>query len=239
MTQYLELALDWNRGAGYTPHIGPRNDTDVAAALEVPCTDGVTTARGDYAAGAAAAEARGMIVIASHTLTENAAPADQAAALAALIGNPARPVMLLPSTNPYAGVLDDMMATADHMTHLGLHPKLVYFPAWYWAAVGGSDLFGPMVMRRLEIIAEPGGRLIGNPGDDSSWWDPAYGGFRKQTTTFLRYDDYDGNPYAAFRGTLPELRALLGLPAAAAGVDQGPPEPVGVAPVVDPPAAAA
>lgn len=192
----------------------------------IKCTQGNSYIDPDYAAWLAQAKAAGLLVTAYHYVTGDD-PAAQAVVMAAHIVDKTLPVML--DAELGSGNLDQVLAVADAMDHLGLRVRLLYLPRWYWAEIGSPDLSSALATRNLLLIqADYPSTAAGSPaglypGDDSALWD-SYG---EVSPSLLQFTDtaVEGGQHvdmSAFRGSAAQLAALL-------GIDVAPP-PAGTAP---------
>lgn len=239
MTEFLDLELDWNRGSSWTPPAAPA-DWSPFAAVELPLTEGVHLARG-YAARKtviADALAHGCFVFASHVISADNSPEEQAAAVAAALtgaGLPAStPLLILPPPIPRQDSLALILQTVWDLTGQGLNPRVVYVPEYYWRVIGCPDLYTMCRNNHMALISEPqsvtwtldeaGSLVPGYPGDDSPQW-AGYGGFRDDEVPFLRVP---AESFAAYRGTRDQLAALLAPVASAAPVAAVVPPPTSV-----------
>lgn len=149
-----------------------------------------------------------------HFLSTEPAAA-QAAHTAANVGDKTLPGMIdFEPAKTMRPTLAQAVAYWDAAHAEGLHVPLVYLPRWYWQELGSPS---------LEAFAERGVHLVSSsypggtgspaglyPGDGAQGW-AAYGGL---TPALYQYTDQasDGGQlldYNAFRGTLPQLLALL------------------------------
>jgi peptidoglycan hydrolase-like protein with peptidoglycan-binding domain len=221
VTEYVADIASWQSG------LDLRAVQAVCAAVEIKCTQGITYTDPDYPGWLAAAKSIALSAVAYHYI-DATDPAAQASYLKAHIGDVGLPVML--DLEKGGGTLDHALATADAMRAIGLYPRLLYLPRWYWAAAGSPDLAAPLVARGLGLInadypTTAGGTPSGlYPGDDSPLW-AGYGGL---VPTMLQYTDNAliggmGVDVNAYRGTAAELAALLGIPAAAPPPSDTPP----------------
>jgi hypothetical protein len=111
--------------------------------------------------------------------------------------------------------LGDITAYADIAASAGLNLRLVYLPHWYWQQIGSPDLT-PLAKRGLHLVSSsyPGGTgspAALYPGDSAVGW-TSYGGMVPAFYQFTNQAS-DGGwvlDYNAFRGTLDDLRTLLG-----------------------------
>lgn len=152
------------------------------------------------------AKDNGAIPLAYHFLHSDSSPAAQAANLASCPGIKGVPIMVdaesegssMPDVNTVAAFTDQCRA-------LGLTVKLVYLPKWYWENIGSPSL-QPLISRGLYLVssAYPGGS--GYPGDGGSGWN-SYGGM---TPLIWQYSDQPLDE-DAYRGTVAQLKAILGL----------------------------
>lgn len=206
MTQYVELVVEWNRGAGWERPKTNAIPGEIATS-EVPVTVGTEPAPYDLAPYPATT---GAPLIASH-ITTGEDPAAQAAAICGLISHKDTPIMLYPPMIPVAEGLEETMFVADAMIAKGLKPRILYMPEFYWRALGSPDLWTPLNSRGMAVMIEAYTfGAFGNAyyGDDDPRW-VGYGGMRSSEIAFLRPTDA---PYAAFRGTIDQLDALLTAP---------------------------
>lgn len=198
MTEFVELVLDWNRGAGWEAPTAWTLPGE-AFAVEVPVTVGTQPAPGPYPSW------DGLRPIASHVVT-NEDPAAQAAAVRSLVSHPETPILLLPPPIPTATAFADVLAVAEALENGGMKPRIVFIPEFYWRALGSPDLRGPLSARGLVLMTEP--QTYGDPsyqGDSDPRWS-GIGGYRNDELTFLRPP---GAPFAAYRGSGAQLGALL------------------------------
>lgn len=176
------------------------------------CTEGTYYVDQDYNTWRSQAQASGKLFIAYHFISgEN--PTAQARALAAHIGDTRIPVMLdWEPTSNYRPDLIQLIAVADAMHTAGLRVVLAYAPHWHWESIGSPSLTS-LRIRGISLVssAYPGGSDY--PGDDAPGWQP-YGGL-----TPLLYQYTASAPIAgravdmnAYRGSIDQLRAALGLP---------------------------
>lgn len=190
--------------------------------VEVKCTEGASYVNPDYAGWLAQAKADSLIMVAYHYVNGDA-PTAQAANLKAHIGDASVPVML--DTEAGSGNLPHVMEVADAMSAVGLRPKLLYLPNFYWAQIGSPDLHAPLSARGLLLVsAHYPSSATGSPkglypGDSSPLW-AAYGGVEP---TMLQFTDaaVEGGQKVdmnAYRGTAAQLASALGAP-----VDTPPP----------------
>jgi hypothetical protein len=205
MTEFVELVLDWNRGAGWE---APTEWTlpGEAFAVEVPVTVGTQPAPGAYPSW------DGLRPIASHVVTSED-PDAQAAAVKGLVSHRETPIMLLPAPIPTATALDELLSVSDALENAGLKPRIVFIPEFYWRALGAPDLRGPLSARGLLLMTQPEVYGISTYAGDA---DPGWcgiGGFRADEVTFLRPP---GAPFAAYRGSATFLGSLLDAPVPAA-----------------------
>lgn len=199
----------------FGPDLSSFQDGLDAGALDYPfviakCSEGTYYTDRDYHAWRLQAEAAGKAFIPYHFISGEG-PAAQARALAAHIGDPTLPVMLdFEPTGAYRPDLPQLLAVADAMKAVGLRVRLAYVPRWYWQQLGSPTLTS-LAARGIALVASayPGG--TGYPGDDAAGWQP-YGGM---ASALYQYTDHApvqgrGVDMNAFRGTLAELRTLLG-----------------------------
>ncbi len=182
--------------------------------VEVKCTQGAAYVNADYAGWLAQAKADSLIMVAYHYVTGDS-PTSQAANLKAHIGDASLPVML--DTEAGSGNLPHVMDVADAMSAVGLRPKLLYLPNFYWSQIGSPDLHGPLSSRGMLLVsAHYPSSAAGSPkglypGDSSPLWD-AYGGV---APTMLQFTDaaVEGGQKVdmnAYRGTAAQLATALG-----------------------------
>jgi hypothetical protein len=182
-------------------------------AVEIKCTQGVTYVDPDYASWLTQARVTGLIPIAYHYI-DGTDPASQAAWLKTNIQDPTLPVML--DVEAGSGNLEHVLSVVDAMAAIGLRPKLVYLPKWYWESIGSPDLAVPLNARAMGVInaaylsAASGSALELYPGDDAAGWAP-YGNV---TPVMYQFTDaavagsrkIDMN---AYKGTPEDLAAFL------------------------------
>lgn len=186
--------------------------------VEIKCTEGASYVNPDYAGWLAQAKAAGLITVAYHYVNGDE-PAAQAARLAAHIGDKSLPVML--DAEARSGNLPHVMDVSDAMESVGLRPRLLYLPQFYWKQIGSPDLRAPLASRGLLLVSahypstasgSPKGLY---PGDESPAWD-GYGG---AAVTMLQFTDaaVEGGQKVdmnAYRGTAGALADALGAPLA-------------------------
>jgi hypothetical protein len=184
-------------------------------------TEGSTYVDPPYTNWLAAAKAAGKIFVPYHFLTTDSTPAEQAANLAANIGDPTLPVMV--DVEPEADsvpTVADLVAFADACAALKLRVKLIYLPSWYWRDRLGSPDLTPLKARGIAVISShyprpvTGGTLAtyaADGGDTGPGWN-TYGGVVPLLWQFADDDPIDDQTVDvnAYRGTAAELAAFLG-----------------------------
>lgn len=184
------------------------------AGVFVKVTEGTSYVDPDYAGWRATA---GELLFGAYHYDTTADPAAQAANIAANIGDKSIPLMF--DVEKGSGDLAQTLAVARAAKSLGLNPRLVYLPKWYWEQIGSPDLGGVAALG-LGLISSsypttrdgsPGALY---PGDGGDGWRP-YGGATPVLYQFTDAADEGSQQIDmnAFRGTAPQLRALLGLAA--------------------------
>lgn len=185
--------------------------------VEIKCTEGAGYVNPDYAGWLVQAKSAALVTVAYHYVNGDA-PAAQAANLAANIGDKSLPVML--DIELGSGNLPHVLEVTDAMTSAGLHPKLLYFPEWYWQQVGAPALAAPLGSRGLLLVSAHYPSMVSGspatlyPGDASPLWN-GYGGI--ELVTLLQFTDaaLEGGQKVdmnAYRGTETALRTALGAP---------------------------
>lgn len=142
-------------------------------------------------------------------------PAAQAAHIAANIGDKSIPLMF--DVEKGSGDVAQTLAVAKFAKSLGLNPRLAYLPMWYWEQIGRPDLSG-FAKAGLGLIASSyptsrdGSPAHLYPGDNAAGWG-SYGGATPVLYQFTDAADEGGQKIDmnAYRGTLTQLQALLGL----------------------------
>ncbi|MDM1889084.1 lysA, partial [Mycobacteroides abscessus] len=109
------------------------------------------------------------------------------------------------------GGIDNFWAVKNAIEARGVRVALSYIPRWYWEKIGKPDLSGVPGLIQSSYVNGTAYASVLYPGDDSPRW-AAFGG---KTPDILQFTDkalvagksLDAN---AFRGTLAQLKALLG-----------------------------
>jgi phosphatidylserine/phosphatidylglycerophosphate/cardiolipin synthase-like enzyme len=190
----------------------------------VKATEGRTFRDADWPGFRDAARAAGLYLAAYHFLRSDSTAAQQAANLAAHLGDPAIPVMIDAETGQGNSKPDLAMITSfrAECESRGLRVSMLYLPPWYWEqigrpALGAVDL--ALVASRYGTDPVGFGSVV-YPGDTSSRWD-GYGG---KDVTILQFGskvtvagkNLDGN---AYRGAEADLAQWFLAPAGAAAAD--------------------
>lgn len=177
------------------------------------CTEGTYYVDKDYPAWRDQAHNAGKVFVAYHFISGEG-PAAQARHLATHIGDLGIPVMLdWEPTTGYSPDLPQLLAVADAMKRAGLLVRLAYVPRWHWATLGNPppSLTG-LGARGISLVssAYPGGAAY--PGDKAAGWTP-YGGMTPALYQFTNKAQVGGKSVDmnAFRGTIEQLQAVLGL----------------------------
>lgn len=181
----------------------------------VKATEGTWYVDPYYAGWREQAQAAGLIFAAYHyDTTED--PAAQAGHIAATLADPGKPLMF--DVEKGSGDLNQTIAVIKAAKNAGLNPRVAYLPKWYWEGIGSPDLrpLGDLVaITSSEYPSEnPGSPGALYPGDGADGWS-SYGGI---TPTFYQFTDaaIEGGQRIdmnAFRGTMDQLREVLGLTA--------------------------
>ena len=196
------------------PDVSNHNGAMALLAQTVAClakaTEG-TTYRDPYYAHYKAEAARvGALFGAYHFLREGDGAA-QARFAYSVIG-PGVPTMLdfepeydqsgQPISQP---TMADATAFRDTFRSLGGLIRLNYLPRWYWAGRLGSPSLAPLA--ELALVSSDYEAY----SDNGPGWAP-YGGVDPQIWQYTDRQPYSGQPvdFNAYRGTLDQLRALLG-----------------------------
>lgn len=184
------------------------------AGVELKCTQGAGYHNPDYPGWLAQARAGGLIPVAYHYV-DGAAPAAQAANLAARILDTVVPVMLDAEAGSVG--LPHVLDVADAMAQDGLLPKLLYLSRSFWQSIGSPGLSAPLAARDLMLInaayatSATGTPAQLYPGDTAGAWNP-YGGV---TPDLLQFTDRAAEggyqiDMNAYRGTAAALASRLG-----------------------------
>lgn len=192
------------------------------------CTEGTYYTDADYAGWLAQARSAGKVVIPYHFVKTESSAQAQAAMLAAHIDDMTLPVMLdVETEGASAPNLPFVLSVIDAMHGRGLNVRLVYLPRWYWQQVGSPDLT-PLSGRGVGVVSSayprsgplaPAQGYAADGGDAGPGW-AAYGGVTPVLWQFTDAGTEQQNvDFNAFRGTVDQLRALLG--GAAGGGDMG------------------
>lgn len=194
-----------------------RLGADVVGA-QIKCTQGRDYANPQYPAWLAQARAAHLIATAYHYV-DGAAPAAQAANLAAHIVDRSLPVMI--DSERGGGNLPHVLEVIDAISAAGLRPKIDYLPRSWWQQIGSPHL-APLTTRGILLAnaaypkAGPGTAESLYPGDGAPGWAP-YGPGEPAPVLYQFTDaaleDGQGVDMAAYRGTPAQLAALLGAPA--------------------------
>jgi len=177
-------------------------------------TEGTYYTDAEYPTFLAQARASRKRPIAYHFVTEED-PGAQAAHIAANIGDKSLSLMLDMEPQYQTGSRPTVATTAALIDRcradgIGLRPRLIYLPAWYWQELGSPSL-SPFITRGQELISSAylgGGDY---PGDNAAGW-KSYGGM---TPLLYQYTEtaYVGGTKVgdmnAFKGTIEDLSALL------------------------------
>jgi GH25 family lysozyme M1 (1,4-beta-N-acetylmuramidase) len=158
-----------------------------------------------YAHFKAEAARVGAVFGAYHFLHAGNASA-QAANCFAAVG---RDVPLMVDVEPTAGsnpMLSDLVAFRDAYRKLGGLVRLNYLPHWYWSGTMGSPSLAPV--SDLALVSSSYTAY----SDTGPGW-ASYGGLAPQVWQYTNVQPYSGQSvdFNAFRGTVAQFKALLGL----------------------------
>jgi len=117
-----------------------------------------------------------------------------------------------------APTISDLVTFRDEYRALGGLIRLNYLPHWYWSGKMGSPSLAPVA--DLALVASS----YGPYSDTAPGW-AAYGGLSPQILQYTDAQPYSGLSvdFNAFRGTVEEFKALLGLAAPPAPAPPPPP----------------
>lgn len=150
----------------------------------------------------------GLALAGYHYIREGDANA-QADNFVAQLGDKSIPAML--DFEDGSGGIDNFWAVKNAIEARGVRVALSYIPRWYWEKIGKPDLSRVPGLIQSSYVNGTAYASVLYPGDDSPRW-AAFGG---KTPDILQFTDkalvagksLDAN---AFRGTLAQLKALLG-----------------------------
>lgn len=190
--------------------------------VAVKATEGRTVRDADWPAFRDAARAAGLYLAAYHFLRSDSTAAQQAANLAAHLGDTTIPVMIDAETGTGGSAPDLAMITSfkTECESRGLRVTLLYLPPWYWEQIGRPSLAAvdlALVASRYGTDPVGFGSVV-YPGDTSDRWN-GYGG---RDVTILQFGSkvtvagqrVDGD---AYRGAEADLAQWFLAPAAAGG----------------------
>ncbi|MFC1418601.1 GH25 family lysozyme [Streptacidiphilus cavernicola] len=172
----------------------------------VKCSEGAHTHDSEWSTlSARVRAAENTLLIAYHFLHSDSTPAAQAANTAEVPGIKGLPLMVdVEVEGTSKPTIAQCAAYVDEARRLGLNPRLVYLPKWYWEELGSPSL-QPLIDRGLHLVSSAYPTQGHYPGDSGSGWQP-YGGM---TPLIWQYSsvplDCD-----AYKGTLAQLTAVLG-----------------------------
>lgn len=188
--------------SSYNPNYQP-----VAGELViVKASEGAHTHDSSWPVLSARVKAKGAFLLGYHFLHSDSSPQAQAANTASVPGVKGVPLMVDVEVEGLSRpTIGECAAYVDAARALGLDPRLVYLPRWYWQSIGSPSL-QPLIDRGLHLVSSAYPQQGHYTGDSGSGWAP-YGGM---TPLIWQYSSVplDGD---AFRGTLPQLKAALGL----------------------------
>lgn len=181
----------------------------------VKATQGTTYVDPYYAGWREQAQAAGLIFVAYHYVTTED-PAAQAGHIATTVADPNKPLMF--DVEQASGNVVHTLAVIKACKDAGLNPRVLYLPKWYWEQIGSPNLapLGEYVALTSSAYptSRPGTPAGLYPGDSAAGW-ASYGGV---TPTFYQFTDAatEGGQQVdmnAFKGSLEDLRTVLGLSA--------------------------
>ena len=177
----------------------------------VKASEGARTRDPSWPVLSARVRAKGALLLAYHFLHSDSTPAAQAANTAAVGGVKSVPLMVDVEIekDPNGNVVSrptvaQCAAYVDEARRLGLDPRLVYLPRWYWQELGAPSL-QPLIDRGLHLVSSAYPQQGHYPGDNGSGWQ-AYGGM---TPLIWQYSSVPIDA-DAFKGTLAQLESVLG-----------------------------
>lgn len=152
----------------------------------------------------------GNIVVGYHYVTTND-PAQQANTYLSNVGDRSVPCML--DFEYGGGSIANFFAVWDAFAAAGVNMRLSYIPRWYWQRIGSPDLSRVVGLVASSYVNGTGYASVLYPGSGWPGWNP-YGGATPVILQFTARAQVAGLvcDADAFRGSLPELRTVLGLP---------------------------
>jgi hypothetical protein len=155
-----------------------------------------------------AARANGLLVAGYHYLRGDCDIDAQAELFLAHLGDAATMI----DFEANSGDMDTFWAFVAAVNARGHRVHLSYIPRWYWQQVGSPDLSGVPGLIQSSYVSGTGPAAELYPGDAATAWH----GFGGQAVDVLQFTDaarvagyaVDAN---AFRGTVDQLRGMLGL----------------------------
>lgn len=182
-------------------------------------TEGASYVDPPYDAWRRQAAHLGKLFVWYHFLTADPA-AKQASNTLAHVGDAALPGMLdVEPSGSFSPTLAQALAYIDAARAVGLRVRLAYLPHWYWQELGSPDL-SVFTRRGVSLVSSEYPGKMGTPeqlytaagGDAGSGWAP-YGNVAPLLWQFTDQASDGGQllDENAFRGTVAELAALLGV----------------------------
>jgi hypothetical protein len=195
----------------YFPDVSNNNgaiDVSAAPALFAKATEGTGFVDGYYAGHRDKAHAMGIPFAGYHYLHHGDIQA-QAANAFSVVG-PGVPLMMdvevvegLPDPQ-----YDDLTAFVQAYRALGGTVTLLYLPEWFWSGHWGSPDLTPLAQGGLALISSN----YSGYSDTGAGWQP-YGGVTPSIWQYTSTANFGGDANVdmnAYRGTIDELRALIG-----------------------------
>jgi GH25 family lysozyme M1 (1,4-beta-N-acetylmuramidase) len=177
----------------------------------IKSTEGSSFIDPAFAANLAEAKQAGLLVAAYHYVKSNATALAQVQNVARVVP---KDVPVIPDVEANSGGVALLRSFVGELQHAGYHVPLTYLPRWYWQQIGSPDLTGLPALWSSRYPDNVVGTMHDEYADvPATYWN-GYGNLSiavLQFTSSARVAGYQPLDANAFRGTIEDMKVLLGV----------------------------